>query len=73
MRDPITGITGWAYILWRAPFGVGDRIQIGNNAGDVIDLNFFKFSLLEIGEWIDGDSNTEELYMFQMEECSLMI
>ena len=58
LRDPITGFTGWIYILWRSPFGVGDRIQIGNKAGDVIDLNFFKFSLLEIGEWIDGDSNT---------------
>ena len=58
LRDPITGFTGWIYILWRSPFGVGDRIQIGKKACDVIDLNFFKFSLLEIGEWIDGDSNT---------------
>ena len=22
LRDPITGITGWAYILWRAPFSI---------------------------------------------------
>ena len=58
LKDPITGITGWAFILWRSPFGVGDRIQIGKTAGDVIDINFFKFTILEIGEWIDGDSNT---------------
>jgi len=58
LKDPITGITGWAFILWRSPFGVGDRIQIGKIAGDVIDINFFKFTILEIGEWIDGDSNT---------------
>ena len=58
LKDPITGITGWAFILWRSPFGVGDRIQIGKIAGDVIDVNFFKFTILEIGEWIDGDSNT---------------
>ena len=36
LRDPITGITGWAYILWRAPFGVGDRIQIGNRFHQII-------------------------------------
>ena len=24
----------------------------------MIDINFFKFTILEIGEWIDGDSNT---------------
>ena len=58
LKDPITGITGWAFILWRSPFGVGDRIQIGKIAGDVIDVNLFKFTILEIGEWIDGDSNT---------------
>jgi len=58
LKDPIAGITGWAYILWRSPFGVGDRIQVGKIAGDVIDINFFKFTILEIGEWIDGDSNT---------------
>ncbi len=58
LKDPVTGITGWAYILWRSPFTVGDRIQIGKIAGDVIDINLFKFTILEIGEWIDGDSNT---------------
>ena len=58
LRDPITNIIGWTFILWRSPFNVGDRIQIGDNAGDVIDINFFKFTVMEIGNWIDGDSNT---------------
>ena len=58
LRDPITNITAWMFILWRSPFTVGDRIEIGENAGDVIDINFFKFSIMEIGKWIDGESNT---------------
>ena len=58
LRDPITNITGWMFILWRSPFTVGDRIEIGENAGDVIDINFFKFTIMEIGKWIDGESNT---------------
>ena len=58
LRDPITNITAWMFILWRSPFTVGDRIEIGSNAGDVIDINFFKFTLMEIGKWSDGESNT---------------
>ena len=41
LKDPLTNITGWMFILWRAPFTVGDRIEVGQNAGDVIDINFF--------------------------------
>ena len=58
LKDPITNITAWMYILWRSPFTVGDRIEIGEDAGDVIDVNLFKFTIMEIGKWIDGESNT---------------
>ena len=58
LRDPITNITGWMFILWRTPFTVGDRVEIGETAGDVIDINFFKFTIMEIGKWIDGESTT---------------
>ena len=58
LKDPITNITGWLFIVSRSPFNVGDRIEIGSHAGDVIDINFFKFTIMEIGNWIDGDSNT---------------
>ena len=58
LKDPISDLAGWAFILWRRPFGVGDRIQIGEHAGDVIDLRVFQFSLLEIGNWVDADQST---------------
>ena len=58
LKDPITNIIGWLFILWRVPFGVGDRVEIGTNSGDVIDINFFNFTLLEIGHWADGNSST---------------
>ena len=41
LKDPLINLTGWAFILSRAPFVVGDRIQIGQHSGDVIDINFF--------------------------------
>jgi len=58
LRDLIVNFVGWAFILISRPFGVGDRIQIGTTAGDVIDLRIFQFTLLEIGNWVDADQST---------------
>ena len=30
LKDPLTNIAGWIFILTRKPFSVGDRIQIGD-------------------------------------------
>ena len=45
LKDPIANVAGWMFITTRAPFKVGDRIELGSNAGDVIDVNLFKFSI----------------------------
>lgn len=58
LKDPLTNIAGWIFILVRNPFAIGDRIQLGDYAGDVIDLRLFQFSLLEIGNWVDADQST---------------
>jgi len=58
LRDPIVNLAGWAFIIWRKPFEVGDRIQIGDHAGDVIDVRIFQFTLMEIGNWVDSDQST---------------
>jgi small-conductance mechanosensitive channel len=58
LQDPITDFVGWVFIIVRHPFVVGDRIQIGEHAGDVIDVRYFQFSLLEIGNWVDADQST---------------
>ncbi len=58
LKDPLTNIAGWIFILTRKPFTLGDRIQIGEQAGDVIDLRLFQFTLLEIGNWVDADQST---------------
>ena len=58
MKDPLTNIAGWVFILARKPFALGDRVQIGDHAGDVIDLRLFQFTLLEIGNWVDADQST---------------
>lgn len=58
LQTPLVNLAGWAFILWRQPFKVGDRIEIGNDRGDVIDQRIFMFSLMEIGNWVDADQST---------------
>ena len=58
LKDPLTNIAGWLFIMFRRTFTVGDRIQVGDKAGDVIDIRIFQFILLEIGNWVDADQST---------------
>lgn len=58
LQPLIVNLAGWAFIVWRRPFSVGDRIQSGQQRGDVIDLRLFQFSLMEIGNWVDADQST---------------
>jgi small-conductance mechanosensitive channel len=58
MHDTIANIAGWFFIMSRKPFSVGDRIQIGETSGDVIDLRLFQFSMVEVGNWVDADQST---------------
>jgi len=58
LKDPLTNITGWFFILSRTPFAVGDRVQVGVHSGDVIDINFFKFTLMEVGHWGEGEQSS---------------
>lgn len=58
LKDIITDIACWIFIIWRRPFEVGDRIQVGEHAGDVIDIRLFQFTLLEIRNWVEADQST---------------
>jgi len=58
MKDPLTNLAGWFFIVFRNPFVVGDRVQIGKHAGDVIDIRMFQFTILEIGNWVEADQST---------------
>lgn len=58
MKDPLTNIAGWMFIMVRKPFSMGDRVQMGPHTGDIIDIRLFQFSMLEIGNWVDADQST---------------
>ena len=58
LKDPISNFFAWVYILIKKPFEMGDRIQIGSSEGDVLDISFFEFTLLEIKNWVEADQST---------------
>ena len=49
LQTPISSFIGWIYILVRQPYRVGDRIEIGEARGDVIDVSYLDTTLWEIG------------------------
>ncbi len=58
LKDLVVNMAGWMFILIRKPFGVGDRIAVGEHQGDVIDVRIFQFTINEIGNWVDADQST---------------
>lgn len=58
LKDPIANMAGSAFIIYKKPFEIGDRIQVGSVQGDVVDISLFQFSILEIGSWVDADQAT---------------
>lgn len=61
LKDPLMNLAGWLFIVWRKPFELGDRVEIGDYRGDVVDQGIFTFSLMEIGKWVDADDRTGRL------------
>ncbi len=62
LGDLFLSIAAWFIILFRRPYDVGDRIEIANVKGDVIDIRLFQTSLLEIGNWVKEDQSTGRVF-----------
>ena len=58
LQDLIANFAAWAYIFYKKPFDVGDRIEINGHRGDVVDIHFLEFTILEIGNWVQADQST---------------
>ena len=58
LQDVFKNFVGGFIIIASNPYEVGDRIEIGGEAGDVIDIGVMTTTLLEIGGWVHGDQPT---------------
>lgn len=65
LQTPISSLIGWLYIVIRAPYKVGDRIQIDQFTGDVVEIGYFDTTLWEFaGEYLSNDVPSGRLIRF---------
>lgn len=55
LQEVITSIAGWVAITVGGFYKTGDRVQVGGIKGDVIDQGILRTTVMELGEWVDGD------------------
>jgi small-conductance mechanosensitive channel len=48
LQTPILSFIGWGYIVVRKPYKIGDTIQIGQDSGEVIDIDYLDTTLWEV-------------------------
>ncbi len=55
LQDVVASIAGAFSIGFSKLYAVGDRIQIGDMHGDVIDIGILRTTLIETGNWVSKD------------------
>lgn len=55
LQEVIASFAGWMAIMFGGFYKTGDRVKLGGIKGDVMDIGMLRTTIMEIGEWVDGD------------------
>ncbi len=55
LQEVIASLAGWLAVVFGGFYKTGDRVQLGGIKGDVIDIGVLRTTVMEIGQWVDGD------------------
>ena len=55
LQQVIASVAGWMALTFSKWYSPGDRVQLGGVKGDVIDIGVLRTTLMEIGDWVNGD------------------
>lgn len=55
LQEVITSFAGWMAIMFGGFYKTGDRVQLGGIKGDVMDIGVLRTTIMETGQWVDGD------------------
>lgn len=55
LQEVIASFAGWLAILFGGFYKSGDRVQLGGIKGDVMDIGVLRTTIMETGQWVDGD------------------
>jgi small-conductance mechanosensitive channel len=65
LQTPISSLIGWFYIIVRTPYRIGDRIQVGDFTGDVVEIGYLDTTLWEFhGDYLSNDVPSGRLIRF---------
>ncbi len=65
LQAPITSFIAWLYVIFRRPYQVGDRIQINEHRGDVVEITYLDTIIFEIsGDYLGNDRKSGRLVHF---------
>ncbi|HZU22942.1 MAG TPA: mechanosensitive ion channel family protein, partial [Terriglobales bacterium] len=64
LKEPLLAIAGRIAVFAGHMYNVGDRVEIQQMKGDVIDVGFFYTRLMEIGNWVGGDQASGRIVQF---------
>jgi small-conductance mechanosensitive channel/predicted nucleic acid-binding Zn-ribbon protein len=64
LKDPIVSLVGWFMIVGRFGISVGDRVEINQVKGDVIDIGLLRITVLEVGNWVGAEQSTGRVVFF---------
>ncbi len=48
LQTPILSFIAWIYVIVRRPYKIGDTIQVGEDSGEVIDIDYLDTTIWEI-------------------------
>lgn len=55
LQEVIASFAGWLAIMFGGFYKTGDRVQLGGIKGDVMDIGVLRTTIMEMGQWVDGD------------------
>lgn len=55
LQEVIASVAGWLAIVFGGFYKTGDRVQLGGVKGDVMDIGVLRTTIMETGQWVDGD------------------
>lgn len=55
LQEVIASFAGWLTIMFGGFYKIGDRVQLGGVKGDVMDIGVLRTTIMETGQWVDGD------------------
>lgn len=65
LQTPISSLIGWFYIVIRNPYKIGDRIQLDEFTGDVVEIGYLDTTLWEFhGDYLSNDLPSGRLIRF---------